>query len=74
MTAMSVSIGGKETRSSKLSKDGKWRSFPKVPHLLQYVSSGQYFGRIKINGKVIRQTLETDVWTGLAPIWRTGIG
>jgi integrase len=34
-----------------------------VPHLLQYLSSGQYFGRTKVNGKVIRRSLETDVWT-----------
>jgi len=46
-----------------LSKDGKWRSFPKVPHLLQYVISGNYFGKVKINGKTVRQSLETTVWT-----------
>ena len=54
-----VPTGGRETRSAKLSKDGKWRSFPKVPHLLQYLSSGQYFGRTKVNGKVICRSLET---------------
>jgi integrase len=43
--------------------DGKWRSFPKVPHLLQYVISGTYFGKVKINGKKIRQSLQTDVWS-----------
>jgi len=46
-----------------LSKDGKWRSFPKVPHLLQYVISGNYFGKVKINGKTIRQSLQTTVWS-----------
>lgn len=45
------------------SKDGKWLSFPKVPNLLQYVSSGTYFARVKIDGKIIRQSLDTDVWT-----------
>jgi len=50
-------------RDENLSKDGKWRSFPKVPNLLQYVSSGVYYGRIKVNGKLIRQSLETTVWT-----------
>ena len=50
-------------RGDKLSKDGKWRSFPKVPNLLQYVSSGVFFARIKIDGKLIRQSLKTDVWT-----------
>ena len=47
----------------RLSKDGKWRSFSRVPHLLQYVSSGAYFARIKVRGKIIRQSLETDVWS-----------
>ena len=48
---------------SRLSKDGKWRSFPKVPNLLQYTSSGTYFARAKTHGKIIRQSLETDIWT-----------
>jgi hypothetical protein len=47
----------------RLSKDGKWRSFPRIPHLLQYVSSGAYFARIKVRGKIFRQSLETDVWS-----------
>ena len=47
----------------RLSKDGKWRSFSRVPHLLQYINSGTYFGRIKINGKPIRESLETNVWS-----------
>jgi hypothetical protein len=46
-----------------LSNDGKWRSFPKVPHLLQYVISGNCFGKVKINGKTIRQSLQTTVWS-----------
>ncbi|MGO9204168.1 MAG: tyrosine-type recombinase/integrase [Limisphaerales bacterium] len=46
-----------------MSKDGQWRSFPKVPHLLQYVSNGNYYGRIKVAGKVIRESLQTTVWT-----------
>ena len=50
-------------RASNLSKDGQWRSFPKVPNLLQYVSSGMYFARTKTHGKLIRQSLKTDVWT-----------
>jgi integrase len=43
--------------------NGKWRSFPKVPHLLQYVISGNYFGKVKIDGKTIRQSLKTTVWS-----------
>jgi hypothetical protein len=49
--------------ANRLSSDGKWRSFPRVPHLLQYVSSGTYFARIKIKGKLIRESLETTVGT-----------
>ena len=50
-------------RENCLSADGKWRSFPKVPNLLQYVSSETYYGRIKVNGKTIRESLETNVWS-----------
>ncbi|MDR3457195.1 MAG: hypothetical protein P4N60_07085 [Verrucomicrobiae bacterium] len=50
-------------REEHLSKDGKWRSFPKVPHLLQYVISGNYFGKVKIGRKAVRQSLQTTVWT-----------
>lgn len=50
-------------REEHLSNDGKWRSFPKIPHLLQYVSNGNYYGRIKIGGKTIRESLGTSVWT-----------
>ena len=45
-----------------MSKDGQWRSFPKMPHLLQYVSNGNYYARIKINGKIIRESLKTSIW------------
>jgi integrase len=50
-------------REEHLSANGKWRSFPRVPHLLQYVISGNYFGKVKINGRSIRQSLQTTVWT-----------
>ena len=50
-------------REEHLSKDSQWRSFPKVPHLLQYVSNGNYYARIKANGKIIRESLKTSVWT-----------
>jgi hypothetical protein len=33
-----------------------------VPRLLQYVISGNYFGKVKIHGKTIRQSLQTTVW------------
>src|SRR5262245_5195708 len=50
-------------RKSNISPDGKWKSFPQTPHLIQYVPSGIFFGRIKINGKITRETLKTDVFT-----------
>ncbi len=55
--------GNPRLRSASFSSDGKWRSFPNVPNLLQFVSTGQYYGRLKIRGKVIRRSLKTDVWT-----------
>ena len=39
--------------------EGQWRPFPKVPHLLQYVSNDNYYARIRANGKRIRESLET---------------
>lgn len=53
----------KSMRDASLSPDGKWRSFPKVPNLLQYVNTGAYFGRVKIEGKIFRESLKTDVFT-----------
>lgn len=58
-----VPKGNSKNRNPRLSKDGNWRSFSKVPNLLQYVPSGVYFARVKIDGRIIRQSLETDVWT-----------
>src|SRR4051812_40445050 len=57
----SVTKGDTKSRKDKrerLSPDGKWRSFTKVPNLLQYVSTGLYFARTKINGKLIRRSLK----------------
>jgi len=54
---------GSRKREEHLSTAGKWRSFPKVPHLLQYVISGNYFGKVKINGKTVRKSLQTTVWS-----------
>ncbi len=52
-----------DKRAANLSKDTKWRSFPRVPNLVQYVSTGTYYGRLKTNGKLIRRSLETNVWS-----------
>ncbi len=49
--------GPKANREAHLSRDGRWRSFPKVPGLLQYVSTGTYFARAKVEGKLFRQSL-----------------
>jgi integrase len=49
--------------SDNISTDGKWRSFPKVPNLLQYVVAGTYYARCKVKGKPVRASLETDVFT-----------
>src|SRR5208282_1799282 len=38
----------KQERNAAISSDGKWRSFPKVPNLVQYISTGTYFERVKI--------------------------
>ena len=56
-------MGKRKNTVCHLSRDGKWRSFPRVPHLLQYLNSGTYIARIKIKGKIIRESLETKVWS-----------
>ena len=35
----------------------------KSPNLLQYVSTGVYFARVKVQGKLIRRSLDTNVFT-----------
>jgi len=50
-------------RDPHLSSDGKWRSFPKVPNLLQYVIAGTYYARCKVNGKPVRASLDTEVFS-----------
>src|ERR1700722_6965179 len=52
----------KSRRDERLSPDGKWRSFPKVPNLLQYVNTGLYFARLKVNGKLIRRSLKANTF------------
>jgi hypothetical protein len=44
---------GPQKREKHLSNNGKRRSFPKVPHLLQYVISDNGFGKVKIIGKSV---------------------
>jgi hypothetical protein len=45
------------------SKDGKWKSFPKVRHLLQYVSTATYFARVRVDGNLKRKSLDISVFT-----------
>ena len=49
-------------KHARLSPDGKWRSFPKVPNLVQYVNTDAYFGRVKIEGKIFRESLQTGTF------------
>ena len=37
-----------------------WQKTP-YPNLIRYVPSGSYFGRVKVDGKLIRRSLETHV-------------
>src|SRR5438045_2268347 len=53
----------KKDRTDNISLDGKWRSFTKVPNLLQYVSTGTFYGRVKVDGKLYRESLDTTVFT-----------
>ena len=50
-------------QKTSISKDGKWKSFLNHAGLMQYVPSGIFFARAKVNGIVKRASLETDVFT-----------
>jgi len=50
-------------RETNISPDGKWKSFPRTPNLLQYVPNGVFHGRLKVNGKILKSSLETDLFT-----------
>ena len=49
-------------REEHLSSDDTFALISESAHFLQYVSNGNYYGRIKIGGKIIREVLRTDVW------------
>jgi len=40
--------------------DSEWVKTP-YPNLIRYKPSGNYFGRVRVNGKLIRRSLETHV-------------
>src|ERR1700721_820503 len=52
--------------TSRLQTESKadtiWAKTP-YPNLLRYKPSGTYFGRVRVNGKLIRRSLETHVLT-----------
>jgi len=50
-------------QKTSISKDGKWKTFHAHAGLMQYIPSGIFFARAKINGTVKRASLETDVLT-----------
>lgn len=67
MQTEAVEAKGRKTpralKDARYSKDGKWRLFPQDSNLLQYVSTGMFYGRVKVSGKPIRKKLGTDVYT-----------
>src|SRR5438477_13022432 len=44
----------------KPTTDSDWLKTP-YPNLIRYKPSGNYFGRVRVNGKLIRRSLETHV-------------
>jgi len=53
---------GQAKKDLRLSHNGKWRSFSKVPNLFQYVSTGVYYCRYKAQGKTIRKSLKSTTF------------
>lgn len=52
----------KETLPSPTERkaDAEWFKTP-YPNFIRYKPSGNYFGRVRVNGKLIRRSLETHV-------------
>ena len=48
---------------SSASANSATRALLLFTHLLQCVSNGNYYARIKVSGKIIRESLKTSVWT-----------
>ncbi len=49
--------------SQRLSSDGRWKTFLKIPCLLQYTPTGVYYARVRVGGKLVRRSLKTAVYT-----------
>jgi integrase len=52
-----------ERKLTTTSKDGKWKTFHKQAGLMQYVPSGNFFARAKVDRVVKRISLKTNVFT-----------
>ena len=55
-------IANASERKPKSKADSDWLKTP-CPNLIRYKPSGNYFGRVRVNGKLIRRSLETHVLT-----------
>jgi hypothetical protein len=55
---MKTTLPSLTERKSKA--DADWLKTP-YPNLIRYRPSGTYFGRVRVNGKLIRRSLETHV-------------
>ncbi len=62
-TAARESDGRKPIPHTTTSKDGRWLTFTKHAGLMRFIPSGTYYARTKVNGKSVRASLETDVFT-----------
>ena len=58
MKTSSDTIAEKQTPGAK--PKSPWQKTP-YPNLIRYVPSGTYFGRVKVEGKLIRRSLDTHV-------------
>jgi len=57
-SAMKETLPSPTERKSKADID--WLKTP-YPNLIRYKPSGSYFGRVRVNGKLIRRSLDTHV-------------
>jgi hypothetical protein len=55
---MKTTLPSLNERKSKA--DADWFKTP-YPNLIRYKPSGTHFGRVRVNGKLIRRSLETHV-------------
>src|SRR5208283_4618634 len=58
MTTPSDIVAKKQPPGAK--PKSPWQKTP-YPNLIRYVPSGTYFGRVKVDGKLIRRSLDTHV-------------